>query len=60
MTQKETTQIHFKRMFPFLITDYRRVNKRELKSLKTLKELFGDAETDLEKLTIVFKYQSII
>jgi len=60
MTQKETNRLHLQRLFPFLQTDYRKLNKSELKNLKTLKELFGDAETNLERLNIVFKYQSLI
>ena len=57
--QRETNRMHLKRFFPFLKKEYRQLNKTDLKSEKVLKELFGDKEDDLNKLKVVYEYQSI-
>ena len=57
--QKETHRIHLKRLFPFLSQEFRQLNKSELNKLEVLHELFGSKETDLEKLKVLFNYQSI-
>jgi hypothetical protein len=60
MTQKETNRLHLQRLFPVLQKDYRKLDKKELKNPETLKQLFGDAEKDFDKLTLIYKYQSLI
>ena len=57
--QRETNRMHLKRFFLFLKKEYRQLNKTDLKSEKVLKELFGDKEDDLNKLKVVYEYQSI-
>ena len=57
--QKETHRIHLKRLFPFLSQEFRQLSKSELNKLEVLHELFGSKETDLEKLKVLFNYQSI-
>lgn len=56
---KETNRIHLRRLFPFLTKEYRTIDKKEINKTETLHELFGPKETDLEKLKVVFQYQSI-
>ena len=60
MTQKETTRTHLRRFFPYLKIEYRKLDKKELRKKETLKELFGDAETNLEKLKVIFNYQNLL
>jgi hypothetical protein len=60
MTAKETTRMHLHRLFPYLKTEYRKLYKKELRKKETLKELFGDAETNLEKLKVIFDYQNLL
>jgi hypothetical protein len=60
MTHNETNRLHLQRLFPFLQTDYRKLDKKELNKKETLKELFGDAETDFTKLIVIFEYQRLI
>jgi hypothetical protein len=60
MTQKETQRMHLRRFFPYLKIEYRKLDKKELRKKETLKELFGDAETNLEKLKVVFNYQNLL
>jgi hypothetical protein len=60
MTAKETTRTHLRRFFPYLKTEYRKLEKKELRKKETLKELFGDAETNIEKLKVVFDYQNLL
>lgn len=57
--KKETNRIHLRRLFPFLKNEFRKINKSELNKIEVLHELFGSKETDLEKLKILFNYQSI-
>jgi len=57
MTDKK---IHLRRFFPYLKTEYRKLNKKELKKKETLKELFGDAESNIEKLKVIFDYQNLL
>ena len=57
MTDKK---IHLRRFFPYLKTEYRKLNKKELRKKETLKELFGDDETNIEKLKVVFDYQNLL
>ena len=57
MTDKK---IHLRRFFPYLKTEYRKLDKKELKKKETLKELFGDAETNIEKLKVIFDYQNFL
>lgn len=47
--------LHFN---PFLKNTFRKLKADELKNIKVLQELFGENETDLSKLTAVYKYQS--
>lgn len=47
--------IHF---FPFLNREFRKLDKKELKSEKTFKELFPNEETDFSKLRTLYKYQN--
>lgn len=49
---------NLKRIFPFLGNEYRKLSKDELNNEKVLKELFGEKETDLHKLEVIYKYQS--
>lgn len=58
--QKETNRIHLRIFFPFLRKEYRKLDKKELNRKETLHELFGQEETDMEKLKIIFEYQNII
>ena len=58
--QNETNRIHLKRFFPFLKKDFRKLDKKELNKKEVLNELFGEHETDMEKLKIIFEYQNII
>lgn len=44
--------------YPFLRNEFRTLKQNELKSEKVLKELFGDEETDLNKLAVVYAYQN--
>jgi hypothetical protein len=60
MTANETKKIHLCRFFSYLKTEYRKLEKKELKKKETLKELFGDAETNLEKLKVIFDYQNLL
>ena len=60
MTTKETTRMHLRRFFPYLKTEYRKLDKKELKKQETLKELFGNDETNIQKLKVVFDYQNLI
>jgi len=60
MTAKETQKLHLRRFFPYLKIEYRKLDKKELKKKETLKELFGDAETNLEKLKVIFDYQNLL
>jgi pyruvate-formate lyase-activating enzyme len=60
MTANETKKMHLRRFFPYLKNEYRKLNKKELRKKETLKELFGDAETNLEKLKVIFDYQNIL
>jgi len=55
-----THKLHLRRFFPYLKTEYRKLDKKELKKKETLKELFGDAETNIEKLKVIFDYQNIL
>ena len=57
MTDKK---IHLRRFFPYLKTEYRKLDKKELKKKETLKELFGDAETNIQKLKVIFDYQNFL
>ena len=57
---KETNRIHLRRLFPFLKHKYRTIEKKELNSKTTLNEIFGESETNLEKLLVLYKYQNII
>jgi hypothetical protein len=57
MTDKK---IHLRRFFPYLKTEYRKLDKKELRKKETLKELFGDAETNIEKLKVIFDYQNLL
>ena len=57
MTDKK---IHLRRFFPYLKTEYRKLDKKELRKKETLKELFGDDETNIEKLKVVFDYQNLL
>ena len=57
--QKETNRIHLRRMFPFLKKEYRKLNKSELNKKEVLHEIFGEHETDFQKLKILFTYQAI-
>ena len=57
--QRETNRMHLKRFFQKIKKEYRQLNKTDLKSEKVLKELFGDKEDDLNKLKVVYEYQSI-
>jgi len=60
MTTKETIRMHYRRFFPYLKTEYRKLDKKELKKQETLKELFGDAETNIQKLKVIFDYQNLL
>jgi hypothetical protein len=53
-------KIHLRRFFPYLKVEYRKLDKKELKKKETLKELFGENETNIEKLKVVFDYQNLI
>jgi len=57
MTDKK---IHLRRFFPYLKTQYRKLDKKEVKKKETLKELFGDEETNIEKLKVIFDYQNLL
>jgi len=60
MTTKETQRMHLRRFFPYLKIEYRKLDKKELKKTETLKELFGDAERNMEKLKVIFDYQNLL
>jgi hypothetical protein len=60
MTQKETTRMHLRRFLPYLKKEYRKLEKKELRKKETLKELFGNDETDIKKLKVIFDYQNLI
>jgi len=60
MTQKETTRMHLRRFLPYLKKEYRKLEKKELRKKETLKELFGNDETSIEKLKVIFHYQNIV
>lgn len=60
MTKQETTRMHLRRFFPYLKTEYRKLEKKELRKKETLKELFGNDETSIEKLKVIFNYQNLI
>ena len=53
-------KLHLRRFFPYLKTEYRKLDKKELRKKETLKELFGDDETNIEKLKVVFDYQNLL
>jgi len=55
-----TQKLHLRRLFPYLKTEYRKLDKKELRKKETLKELFGDAEKNLEKLKVIFDYQNLL
>lgn len=55
-----TQKIHLRRFFPYLKTEYRKLDKKELNKKETLKELFGENETNIEKLKVIFDYQNLI
>lgn len=57
MTEKK---MHLRRFFPYLKVEYRKLDKKELKKTETLKELFGNDETNIQKLKVVFDYQNLI
>lgn len=57
--QKETNRIHLRRLFPYLRKEYRKINKTDLNKKEVLHELFGEQETDLAKLKVLFTYQAI-
>jgi len=44
--------------YPFLRNEFRVLKQNELKSEKVLKELFGENETDLNKLQVVYAFQN--
>ena len=56
---KERQQNNLKHYQPFLNGKFRTVLATELKSEKVLKELFGDNETELYKLSAVYAYQNL-
>lgn len=60
MTTKEKTRMHLRRFFPYLKVEYRKLDKKELKKTDTLKELFGNDETNIQKLKVIFDYQNLI
>jgi hypothetical protein len=60
MKANETARMHLRRFFPYLKIEYRKLDKKELRKKETLKELFGDAETNLEKLKVIFDYQNLL
>jgi len=60
MTANKTKKMHLRRFFPYLKTEYRKLEKKELKKKETLKELFGDDETNIEKLKVIFDYQNLL
>jgi len=49
---------HLIHYFPFLNKEFRKLDKKELKSEKTFKELFPDESVNLSKLTAIYKYQN--
>ena len=57
---RENNRLHLKRLFPYLHKEYRTIEKSELNKIETLKELFGDGETDFQKLKVIFLYQTVI
>lgn len=58
--EKKTNRLHLIRIFPFLKNTYRKLEQKELNDLKVLHEIFGETETDLTKLKVVFEYQNLI
>ena len=54
---KETTRLHLKRLYPFLKTEYRAIEKKELESKSVFTELFGDIPFDENRLKVLFLYQ---
>jgi len=49
---------HLLHFFPFLRTEFRKLDKKELKSEKTFKELFPNESIDFSKLRTLYKYQN--
>jgi hypothetical protein len=54
---KQHTKDYLASFYPFLRNDFRELKANELKSEKVLKELFGEDETDFNKLAVVYEYQ---
>lgn len=51
---------HLLHYFPFLKKEFRQIEKKELKSEKTFKELFPDEVVDFSKLKAIFEYQKVV
>jgi hypothetical protein len=56
---KERQQKNLEHYQPFLKGKFRTVLSTEFKSEKVLKELFGEKETELYKLSAVYAYQNL-
>ncbi len=54
---KEHVKANLTRLFPFLNSSFRIINKDEINSKKVLSEIFGDTETDMIKLYAIYKFQ---
>lgn len=54
---KAHVKSHLKMFFPFLRKEFRPILRTELKNKEVLKELFGENETDLNKLNTIYEYQ---
>jgi len=49
---------HLKHFFPFLRTEFRKLEEKELQSEETFKELFPNDAVELWKLRTIYVYQN--
>jgi len=52
------TKAHFRRLFPYLENEYRKILFSEIKSKEVFAELFPNEEFDAEKLRRLYLYQN--